>query len=108
MAPTRRRTHSSLMRVMLGALLVVGVAPGLGAQTIRGIVVEDSTDRPIDEAVLSLIGADGMAIEPSVRSAVTGAFTLHAPRFGTFRVRAVRIGYQPVTTEPFDVATAEL
>ncbi len=84
------------------------VAAPLRAQTVRGVVVEDSTQRPIDQASVTLLGSNGEVIPPGTRSATNGAFTLHAPRFGKYRVRAIRIGYQPVTSEPLDLQSGEL
>ena len=78
------------------------------AQTLKGIVLEDSSDRPIDAAQVSLLDEQGRDLANATRTGATGAFTLHAPRPGSYRVRALRIGYQPATSDTIKLGFGEV
>ncbi len=69
-----------------------------GAQTARGTVT-DAISAPLAGVVILLLDST----ESVVRRAITdqaGAFALIAPATGTFRVRAMRIGFRPTTSNP--------
>jgi hypothetical protein len=89
-------------------LAALALAAPVRAQSFRGLVVEDSTQRPIDQAVITLVDEEGKEVLPGTRSGINGAFTLHAPRFGTYRVKAVRIGYQPALSGRLEVGRGEV
>ena len=92
---------SSMLRVLVGltaALVLVG--PPLAAQTIRGTVVDADTKLPIFAVSVTLIDDAGTEVPPSVRSDSLGNFVVHAARAGLWRVKAMRIGYGPVTSDP--------
>ena len=89
-----------MKRTALLAIVVLFCAAGnLSAQTIRGVVVADSTNLPLASAIITLLNSRGQdAGKPAVRSDSLGRFTIHAGDIGRYRVRATRIGYQPVTS----------
>jgi hypothetical protein len=89
-------------RILLGSLvsLVVAVAAPLRAQSVKGVIVDDSTQIAIEGVLVALIGSDGRELPRSVRSDSGGGFIVHAHRPGAYRVRATRIGFRPVTSDP--------
>jgi hypothetical protein len=86
---------------MLAGLLLVEATP-LGAQLIRGRLNSNSSG-PIVGAVVTLLDSTDAQVSRSV-SNETGTFTLTASAPGTFRIRTLRIGFRPFTTDPFVVA----
>jgi hypothetical protein len=80
----------------------------LGAQTIRGQVIDESTGRPLQSVLLTLLDPDGRDVDPGSRSNEHGVFTLHAPGAGDWRVSAVRIGYWRVTSETVSLGDGEV
>jgi hypothetical protein len=69
------------------------------AQTFRGVVVDDSTKRPLENATVSLLDVDGRDMGRSARTDSTGRYVLHIGVTGTYRIRAVRLGYQPLASD---------
>ena len=97
-----------LRRLSFLVALVATIANGVAAQTIRGVVVDDSTDQALESVLLTLIDPDGKEVSPGSRSNDGGGFILQAPSGGRWQVRAVRIGYARVTSAPVAVKTAEV
>jgi hypothetical protein len=95
-------------RAVPGALLVLIAAAALDAQTIRGTVVDDASKLPIPGVAITLLDATGTEIRPGVRSDTLGSFTIHAARAGTWRVKGMRIGYSPVTSDPVQLTIGGL
>jgi hypothetical protein len=90
----------------LTAALLVGAR--LDAQSIKGIVVDASTVRPIADALVTLVDPVGQDIFPAARTDSAGGFVLHAGASGSYRVRVVRIGYQPLTSAVFPLGLSEI
>ncbi len=79
-------------------LLLLGSGSAtIGAQTVRGIVV-DGANGPVPGVVVLLVDGPTNVIARAL-SDTRGEFRLVAPRAGDFRVRTMRIGYQPVTSD---------
>jgi hypothetical protein len=96
-------------RLLIAFLLTVSSGVCLTAQTIQGTVVDDSTARPIDGASLTLLDAQGADVGHAPRrSDAAGRFVVQAGKHGTYRLRVMRIGYQPLTSKAFELADAEL
>ncbi|MES2521610.1 MAG: carboxypeptidase-like regulatory domain-containing protein [Gemmatimonadota bacterium] len=90
-------------------LLAVGPrAASLGAQTIRGTVVDEDSKLPIASVRISMLDDTGKETLPDTRSDSLGNFTIHASRAGTWRVQAQRIGYSPNTSDPVDLGIGGL
>jgi hypothetical protein len=83
-------------------LLLLGARPGAG-QNIRGTLVEAGTYQPIPGSFIVLQDYAGLAVSTTLTGSA-GTWLLRAPRAGTYRVRADRIGYASSTSEPFTVA----
>jgi hypothetical protein len=105
-ARTDDKDSASLMRLwftVLGSalllLVLLGAAP-VHAQTLRGVVVDDSTKRPLQGATVTLLNNRGVDLKkPPVRTDTLGRFTIHAGEMGRYQVRVQRIGYQPLTSQ---------
>jgi hypothetical protein len=92
----------------LVALLALSVASvPATAQTVRGVVIDDSTKLPISSVVVTLVDDAGADVL-SVRSDSFGDFTIHAGRPGSYRVRATRIGYLPLTSDRVSLGQGQL
>lgn len=81
-------------RILLLALAVFSAllpTSPLAAQVIRGHIVDQVTQAPIQGAFILLLDSAGTR-QASVLSGSTGAFILKAPRAGTYTLRAERIG----------------
>jgi hypothetical protein len=75
---------------------------------MRGVVVDDSTKLPIEGVVITLVDAASGELMRTARSDSSGNFMVHAGRPGTYRVRAARIGYQPLTSESAKLGLGQL
>jgi hypothetical protein len=96
-------------RVIATVVLAAGIAASAHAQTIQGTVVDDSTGRPIDGALVTLLDAHSTDVgRAPLRSDAAGHFVMQAGKRGSYRLSVVRIGYQPVTSAVYEVADAEL
>ncbi len=78
------------------------VAGPVRAQIVRGVVVEQDTRTPVEGAMVVLMDLDGRVVH-RVLSDADGGFIADADRPGPHRMRVDRIGYESLTTEPFDV-----
>ena len=87
-------TIRRLLGVVIVPLLLSGAAK---AQTIQGVVV-DVAERPITGAVVLLLDSTAATAARSLTNQ-RGEFRLTAPRAGIYRVRTLRIGFRPVTSE---------
>jgi hypothetical protein len=81
-------------------IALILAAASASAQTIRGTVVDADTKLPIFAASVTLVDDSGAEVSPSARSDSLGNFIVHAARAGMWRVKAMRIGYGPVTSDP--------
>lgn len=80
-------------RFGLGLLAAtLGVAPGVQAQVLTGVVRDGATGQGVAAAVVTGLG-EGPRVERRVLSASSGAFRL--PIDGVTHLRVVRIGYRP-------------
>lgn len=92
--------------LLFSALLALG-APSTAAQTIRGMVIDSLTGLPVSDALVTLVGDDGVTRARSL-SLDSGAFAITAPAPGRYTIRTKRIGYRAVRSTPFDIAQGEV
>lgn len=85
------------------ALLLPGVAWG---QVVRGSVMSAVDSTPLPGVVVLLVGSAGTAVDRALTNE-RGEFRLDGPSPGRYRVRTQRIGFRPVTTEPFELRSLE-
>ena len=95
---------------MLRRALVYGVAAvtipltALCGQVLRGVVV-DPSDLPIPGVVVTLL--DTAATEAArALTGDRGDFRVRVPAPGTYRLRALRIGFRPVLSDPIVIGSA--
>ncbi|HEX5726811.1 MAG TPA: carboxypeptidase-like regulatory domain-containing protein [Longimicrobiaceae bacterium] len=90
--------------VLLAAALLLPLA--VRAQSVEGTLVEEGTGRPVQGALVTLLGAGGEALARDLTDAA-GRFTLRAPAAGEYRVRADRIGFGSTTSAPLRLGVDE-
>lgn len=90
-----RRVRTPALLVML--LLLVGSAP-LGAQVVRGKVMDDRNGEVLGATEVVLVDAVGRSVARA-RTDARGEFSLSVPGEGSYRVRATRLGYRDFSTE---------
>ena len=88
------------------AALHLATALPLGAQAVRGRLLEAGTGQPVGAAQVALVSSAGNAVSAD-QSARTGHFSLRAPRPGTYRVQVRRLGYR-ARTESVEVGSRGL
>ena len=84
-------------RTLAGAALMPLLATIVSGQTIRGVVV-DQGDTPLAGVVMQLVDS-ASSVAGRALSNERGEFRIVAARAGTYRVRTMRIGYRPATSE---------
>jgi hypothetical protein len=95
-------------RFVHGSLLAFVVAVPLGAQTVRGTIIDESTKLPVSEVQITLVESNGTRILPGVRSDSLGNFVVHASRPGTYRVSASRIGYRALQSDRIELSLGQV
>jgi len=96
-----RRLPSAIS--LLCSLFFAAVSP---AQTIRGQLLDQDSEAPIEAALVVLIDSTGHEIR-GVLTNEEGGFVLYAPGPGTYSLRAEHIGYRIQTSEPLPLAVGE-
>lgn len=94
------------MFCLLPVLAIVGVVSPVGAQSIRGRVMDRGSGNGIAAAVVHAVTASGRSVGEALADSA-GEFTLALRGAGSYRLRAGRIGYPRVTSPAFDVAPVE-
>ena len=92
--------------VILAAVLLLMTGPSAVAQVIRGEIVERETLKPIEGAFISLRRTDEQE-QRGVLSDSAGHFILRAPSPGEFVLKAERIGFRTVYSDPLQLAANE-
>lgn len=91
-----RWTIRAAVLVQLGRVVL---APEAHAQSVRGIVSDRATGGPLSGVVVTLLDEAGMGRTRSLTNEA-GEYRVMAPAPGTYRLRTLRIGFQPVVSEP--------
>lgn len=82
-----------------GAFALLLLPHALRAQVLRGNVVDGGAAGPLAGVVVLLIDSAGNTVTRSLTDE-RGEYRLSAARSGTYRVRALRIGFRPRTSDP--------
>lgn len=95
-------------RSLRAAVILLALLPGrpLAAQTIRGELVEETLQAPIEGAFIVLLDETEEQAAAMLTNAI-GRFVLQAPAPGRYRVRAERIGYESFTSPALDLRAGE-
>ena len=96
------RGTASLSAGWLSALLLT-TATTVGAQTVRGTVVDDESGVPMGTVEVALLGTDDSIVGWYVTDE-NGRFVARMPDAALYRLRATRIGYEPSTSDAFALA----
>ncbi len=92
------------LRPLALALLLCGVST-MEAQVVRGVVVR-ADSLPVGGSVVSLLDSTN-AVFGAVLTDEFGIFEVRAPRAGTYRLQAERVGFARVISFPFPVAAGQ-
>jgi hypothetical protein len=78
----------------------------LAAQTVDGVLLEESTRAPVSRAMVSLLDSAGKPVA-TTQTRPDGKFTLRAQEQGTYRVRAERVGRVATVSTPIELGLGE-
>ena len=87
------------LRTRMAALAFALIAPAaVNAQRVRGVVVEADATTPAAHVALLLVDSAGV-LSARGQTGGSGAFELVAPAPGSYRLRALRVGFAPTVSE---------
>jgi hypothetical protein len=94
------------MVLLVSALLLrCALSPtSAAAQSIQGVVVDDAA-KPIAGAVLLLLDTTGSVMSRSLSNEL-GEYRLTVSRTGSYRIRTMRIGFQPSVSQAYALSSA--
>jgi hypothetical protein len=84
------------------AILLMGLAAPLAAQTLQGRLLQVPQDTPIPGALVALVDSCGAEVGRAASSA-SGGFTLSAARPGRYHVSVRQIGWKTWASTAFDL-----
>ncbi|HYC51794.1 MAG TPA: carboxypeptidase regulatory-like domain-containing protein [Gemmatimonadaceae bacterium] len=85
-------------RLSVAAALMTLCARSIDAQTVRGTVTDRATSALLPAVVVQLIDESG-AVAVRTITDPSGNYHIAAPRAGRYRVRTLRIGFRPATSD---------
>ena len=85
------------VRSLLAGLALAACAATASAQSVRGVLLDAVTTRPIAGARITLLDSLGSDVA-GVSTDSAGRFLLASPAVGQFRMSIRRIGYEPATS----------
>ncbi|MGH7564472.1 MAG: carboxypeptidase regulatory-like domain-containing protein [Gemmatimonadota bacterium] len=88
-----------VQRCTLFLLFLLSVAP-LGAQTVKGRLLEEGSGRPVEGAFILLVDEAGRQRAAALTDA-QGHFSIQAPGPGDYGLKVERIGYRSARSLPF-------
>jgi hypothetical protein len=99
--------HRGWLVVALTTSLLLAVsARTVTSQTVQGQLTDPSTGETVEGALVLLIGEEGSEVGGYLTNQA-GRFIIQAPGPGTFTLRAERIGYATIESEPFSLPEAQ-
>src|SRR5687767_11861353 len=94
----RYRMHLARpVHTLVAGLALAACAATASAQSVRGVLLDAVTTRPIAGARITLLDSLG-GEAAAVSTDSVGRFLLASPAIGQFRMRIRRIGYEPATS----------
>jgi hypothetical protein len=94
-------------RSLIPVLAIAAIAANASAQSVRGVLLDAVTTRPVAQARVSLLDSLGVDVA-SVVTDSSGRFLLASPEAGQYRMLIRRIGYQPATSGPVSFQKAKV
>jgi hypothetical protein len=76
------------------------------AQTVRGTVRDHGSGVTLQRAAVALLAPDDSVVGQHITEE-DGRFVIRLPDAGSYRLRALRVGYAPATTETFSLARGQ-
>jgi len=101
MSPSRCAGASVAQPALLASLLLLPAAAA--GQVLRGTLIEEGSRQPIAAALVQLIAAERDSILASAVTGEQGRFVLPRVAPGSYRVRALRIGFRPWVSAPLSL-----
>jgi TonB family protein len=89
----------SRQTLLIAAISSLPAAPCL-PQSIQGVIVSQSTHRPIGGARVALVDDSGHVVARYTTDSVSGAFYLNAPKRGSYEVQ-ILVGHGGLSFSPF-------
>jgi hypothetical protein len=90
------------MRRIAGVALSLVLASSASAQAVHGRITERTTGAVASGVVVLLLDASDNPVSRTL-SNQRGEFWLASPSAGAFRIRTLRIGFRPSTSDPIDL-----
>lgn len=108
----RTFAHRAITRLMrnapgVGVTAALLGAGAIGAQDLRGTVVQSDDVTPAAGAVVLLMHATKDSSYVRVVTGERGTFVLRAPASVPVRIRVLRLGYEPTNAGPYTVAAGQ-
>lgn len=97
----------ALTSLVLAVLIFCLPPQHANAQTIRGHVLEGTSDLRMEGVEVVLLDSAGQAVRRRVSNG-DGGFSISAPAAGRYRLRGERLGYAPTESEEFQVGAGEV
>ncbi len=95
-------TRRPIASLILTLALLFWPAAQARAQTIQGIILDDVSGRPIEEAVVDLVDADDRILGQDVTD-VNGWFSIPVPDSDTYQLSVGGLGYMPTLSTEFSL-----
>ncbi len=94
-------------RPLLAASALMAIAShAMAAQSVRGRVVEVTSNRPVPEATVILF-SDSTTVAASTRTDSAGKFLVRAPKIGRYNIRVRKVGFMGGETGIMELALPE-
>ncbi|TFH59044.1 MAG: hypothetical protein E4G90_10475, partial [Gemmatimonadales bacterium] len=97
---------AAVASTLFAATLLAGPLQPAVAQSVLGQLLDSSTGAPVEGALVLLLTEGGEEAGGYLTNEA-GRFVLEAPGPGTYTLRAERIGYQTITSDPFPLERAQ-
>lgn len=100
-------SRRALLIALIGAAPLIGDPMTGVAQTVQGVVIDQSTRRPLGGARLDLLSDSGIAVAKTVADSSTGMFYLTPPAGGHYSVQIVVGRGGLFNSEPFQLDSGQ-
>ena len=104
------RLHRSWIQIHAALtlwLILLSAAPGLSAQEVRGQLLSEAENAPIEQALILLLDESGRETARTIATP-SGGFELRTPAAGRYRLRVQRIGQRGWEAPPFDLTAGQI